>query len=264
MTRSRNIAAVGGFAVTVTLASLLAGCPSGGVGDPCIPEDEYKELFAGFKITEDNIESRSFQCQTRICLVNHFQGRVTCPTGQGAPALCDPRAPSCPVGEDCLASALGGSLTGGACATDEDCGTTADPGDTDTGYYCENGDCRLYVCSQPGDEDGVPPHHCFIPGTDTPVAYEVCGQCSNRPPDKAVYCSCRCGVAEGEEEDEDFNFCECPEGYACAEIRKNIGLGDPLLTGKYCIKEGTQYQSENDCGAVSGNYNPSFCKGQGG
>ena len=60
----------------------LVGCPSGGVGDPCIPEEEYLENFAGFKLTEENIESRSFQCKTRICLVNHFQGRVSCPQGQ--------------------------------------------------------------------------------------------------------------------------------------------------------------------------------------
>ena len=28
------------------------------------------------------MESRSFQCETRLCLVNHFQGRVSCPYGQ--------------------------------------------------------------------------------------------------------------------------------------------------------------------------------------
>ena len=38
---------------------------------------------------EENIESRSFQCQTRICLVNHFQGRVSCPLGQGPRRSCN-------------------------------------------------------------------------------------------------------------------------------------------------------------------------------
>src|SRR5690349_2867618 len=57
-------------------------CQSGGVGDPCTPEDEYNTQFPGFKLAEENIESRSFQCATRICLVNHFQGRVSCPYGQ--------------------------------------------------------------------------------------------------------------------------------------------------------------------------------------
>lgn len=29
-----------------------------------------------------NAEARSFQCETRLCLVDHFQGRVTCKYGQ--------------------------------------------------------------------------------------------------------------------------------------------------------------------------------------
>ena len=58
------------------------GCESGGVGEPCVPEDEYQTRFSGFAVTEVNVESRSFQCETRLCLVNHFQGRVSCRLGQ--------------------------------------------------------------------------------------------------------------------------------------------------------------------------------------
>ena len=79
----------------------LVGCPAGGVGDPCTPEDEFRENFAGFDLTEANIESRSFQCQTRVCLVNHFQGRVSCPTGQQAPTGCSENANACGAGEVC-------------------------------------------------------------------------------------------------------------------------------------------------------------------
>src|SRR5690349_3864783 len=61
-----------------------SSCQSGGIGDPCIPEDEYKGIFGGFRVSQENIESRSFQCESRICLVNHFQGRVSCPLGQTA------------------------------------------------------------------------------------------------------------------------------------------------------------------------------------
>jgi hypothetical protein len=72
-----------------TLAALAAygalGCESGGVGAPCIPEDEYNQDFNGFALTEVNVESRSFQCETRVCIVNHFQGRVSCPYGQQDP-----------------------------------------------------------------------------------------------------------------------------------------------------------------------------------
>ena len=38
--------------------------------------------FLGFHVAEVNVESKSFQCETRLCLANHFQGRVTCPYGQ--------------------------------------------------------------------------------------------------------------------------------------------------------------------------------------
>ena len=38
--------------------------------------------FTGFDEKEVNVESKSFQCRTRICLVNHFRGRVSCPYGQ--------------------------------------------------------------------------------------------------------------------------------------------------------------------------------------
>ena len=70
-----------GVAALLGLAAL--GCEPGGVGDPCTPEDEYEPSFSGFAQTEVNVESRSFQCETRLCLVNHFKGRVSCPYGQG-------------------------------------------------------------------------------------------------------------------------------------------------------------------------------------
>src|SRR5262245_62489681 len=68
--------------VTLALGVFATGCQSGGIGDPCTPEDEYQQYFSGYEVTEVNIESRSFQCETRLCLVNHFQGRVSCPYGQ--------------------------------------------------------------------------------------------------------------------------------------------------------------------------------------
>jgi hypothetical protein len=68
----------------ISLVLFALGCESGGVGEPCTPEDEYQEDFNGFAVTEVNVESRSFQCETRVCLVNHFRGRVSCPYGQSA------------------------------------------------------------------------------------------------------------------------------------------------------------------------------------
>jgi hypothetical protein len=60
------------------------GCGDEGIGDPCTPEQEYNADFLGFDEKEVNVESKSFQCRTRLCLVNHFRGRVSCPYGQGA------------------------------------------------------------------------------------------------------------------------------------------------------------------------------------
>lgn len=70
------------FGLAALLGLNALGCQPGGVGDPCIPEDEYRQQVAGYGVTEVNVESRSFQCETRVCLVNHFQGRVSCPYGQ--------------------------------------------------------------------------------------------------------------------------------------------------------------------------------------
>lgn len=75
------------FVAAAALGLLAVGCQAGGVGDPCVPEDEYQTEFSGYAVQEVNIESRSFQCTTRVCLVNHFQGRVTCPYGQSAPPV---------------------------------------------------------------------------------------------------------------------------------------------------------------------------------
>ena len=73
--------------VTFGLSIFSSGCQSGGIGDPCVPEDEYQLYFSGYSVTEVNLESRSFQCETRLCLVNHFHGRVTCPYGQPDPMM---------------------------------------------------------------------------------------------------------------------------------------------------------------------------------
>jgi hypothetical protein len=100
------LAALAAGSVSV-LAVVPVACQSGGVGDPCTPEDEYNAQFAGFKVEQENIESRSFQCATRICLVNHFQGRVSCPQGQATPVGCNPsnNGAEC-AGKQCIPSQI--------------------------------------------------------------------------------------------------------------------------------------------------------------
>jgi hypothetical protein len=84
------------WSVALLLGLSALGCTPGGVGDPCTPEDEYQQNFNGFQVTETNVESRSFQCETRLCLVNHFQGRVSCRLGQASQV--DPTGKPLPAG----------------------------------------------------------------------------------------------------------------------------------------------------------------------
>lgn len=302
--------------IAVGMVGILPiACQSGGVGDPCTPEDEYDPAFGGFKVTEENIESRSFQCQTRICLVNHFQGRVSCPLGQDPMQItfcnathpcaqgkcknvstvatpCDPTKNNMSGGNpDC-----GGTLTcnkaGGFCQCnqDADCVDISLGAANGVGLFCDASThiCTAGICHTEGDCQSADnttaqntdtvnglkqPKPCCVPGGDAngdvPVAVGVCGQCtggsgmtSTRNGDQAVYCSCRCDVADGQPPEPDFNFCKCPSGFSCTQIRANVGLGDAELTGKYCIKEGTQFvDATTQCGNVLGAFPMGECSG---
>jgi hypothetical protein len=79
------------------LAAISPGCKDEGVGDPCTPEQEYDQSFLGFDEKEVNVESKSFQCRTRICLVNHFRGRASCTFGQSSDGVAPNGAPK----DDC-------------------------------------------------------------------------------------------------------------------------------------------------------------------
>jgi hypothetical protein len=275
------------------IAAVPLACRSGGVGDPCTPEAEAHPDFGGFALTQEYIESRSFQCSTRVCLVNHFQGRVSCPLGQAASTIRDCGGPDgaheelCDAsrGEKCVASrrlapacdpqeprACDGI---GSCDPDQRicvCDPNTVPPD---GYHCTpEGSVSVltsFVCHVPGacqtadgTAEGNAGKDCCVPSSDTPVGVPVCGQCarsSGRDAREAVYCSCRCGVADG------VDFCTCPSGFTCSEIRPLIGIegaGDRELTGKYCIKQGSAYGgSEVACGVVEGNHEEP-CAGIGG
>jgi len=164
----------------------------------------------------------------------------------------------------------------------------SNPGTFPDGFTCDPekdgasiGFLKTYICHKENncqtadgtDNDGK---DCCIPGTDTPVSVPVCGQCnkgSQREAESAVYCSCRCGPPEtdGNPEtndiapDDDFNYCTCPTGFTCSEIRRDVGLGDQQLTGKYCIKEGTAFKSVNDLTCeVAGYFARPQCEGVGG
>jgi hypothetical protein len=172
--------------LTAVSGIVSSACQAGGVGDPCIPEDEYNKNFSGYHETEVNVESRSFQCETRVCLVANFRGRVSCPFGQP-----------------------------GAKASN---GMALNTADTNT----------------PADD------RCYIPGTRqidaNTINVPVDPQLLARPPDKAVYCSCRCDGP-----DKNAQYCDCPSGYRCQKLVDAYGTsGGAQLAGSYCIKDGTE------------------------
>lgn len=222
MTRSILIViVVGAFLATVA----GSGCAPGGVGDPCIPEAEYNTCFAGFSQTEVNTESRSFQCQTRLCLVNHFQGRVSCPYGQTA------------QGTGTLTCADGTTPMGGppyvACTTAQQSATVA-------GAFV--GCPSEPTCTIPGGAT-------VIGSATSPIAQEyqiqvtVPPQITPRQTANAVYCSCRCANSEGQTNDGEV-YCQCPDGYECAQqLVTQISASNGNLAGGYCIKSGTAYDS---------------------
>jgi hypothetical protein len=76
----------------------LGGCGDSGesktkhVGDPCTPSYESRPTFSGWRLEEMNVEGAHPACGAGVCLVNHFQGRVSCPYGQSElEALEEPR-----------------------------------------------------------------------------------------------------------------------------------------------------------------------------
>jgi hypothetical protein len=197
-----------GLAVSVFAVALSGtGCQSTGVGDPCTPEKEYDPTFAGFVEQEVSTEGESFQCMTRLCLVNHFQGRATCPYGQDSMGN-----PIPPATAGCVTPGISSPVTGPL-------------------------------------SNGKP--------IDPMIGEAVSPQCTDRSKDQTVYCSCRCADINGTQNG--GNFCNCPDGFTCTQLVSSLSAAsDQGLTGAYCIKSGTAFNSTSGattcttCGGVNG------------
>jgi hypothetical protein len=205
------------FATLATFVAVSAvsaqGCKASGVGDPCIPEQEFNQAFSGFDPQEVNVESKSFQCLTRVCLVNHFRGRVTCPYGQDQSGTALPTSDGASgggfPGQDAEGNAYDRCVIPGA--------TTADN--------------TTEITGAPGDPNGALVHP----------------QCYDRQAANTVYCSCRCANADGKTDD-GANYCTCPDGFSCSQLVNPVaGSGNEFLAGAYCIKQGTEYTNFGSC-----------------
>jgi hypothetical protein len=188
-----------------------SGTPiSGAFGGPCTPEEEFNPRFPAFDVHEVTVEAQSLECATHICLVNHFQGRVSCPYGQ----------------------AVDGSPRQGATAECADNNPLSG---------------RAPGCCTPGIPQAVTGPLSNNMPVDLTTQQTVPGQCTQRTADKAVYCSCRCANVGGTTND-GATYCTCPGGYSCTQLPFDIGVNGPL-SGAYCIKGGTQYDPNQSCTA---------------
>ncbi len=75
---------------SLMILGLMAGCPSTGVGDPCVPEQIPSD---GFDPQESYIEASSVQCRTRVCMVYRLDGDPSqsfeeCIAAGGSPQAC--------------------------------------------------------------------------------------------------------------------------------------------------------------------------------
>ncbi len=58
------------------------GNAASAIGAPCVPSFETSATFGGFRSEDVTLDESNPACGSAVCLVNHFQGRVTCPYGQ--------------------------------------------------------------------------------------------------------------------------------------------------------------------------------------
>jgi hypothetical protein len=90
--RTPDVSLPEGCLVGASEAGFDAGTPEAAViGTPCIPSQETSATFDGFASSEISLESIPTKSGTPTCLVDHFQGLVTCPYGQSASG----EAPAC-------------------------------------------------------------------------------------------------------------------------------------------------------------------------
>lgn len=180
------------------------------IGAACVPAEESDRTFQGFSVTDVSIEPTTGGCGPNVCMLNHFQGRVTCPYGQTAPG----EGPAGPAGspaakvhseDGCVLPQMtpgAGSTTWQVTATDVSV----------TGFSAGT----------------VPPQIIGVGAGD-------------RTANKTVYCSCRCANVDGVRDDAG-PYCACPSGLTCTPLVTPVVPGDKRA-GSYCVLDGTGYSA---------------------
>ncbi len=199
---------------------LACGGESEIVGQECVAESEYSVQSRGFFDTEISVETGSPGCGGQVCLVNNFQGRVTCPYG---------------ADESDVMKFINLLDTDPAAAL-----AYAQTPDPETGALPR-------ICLVPGADGSA---------VDDYVLESVDPQHESRPPSDAVYCTCRCAgppdasdPAGGPAE-----YCECGEGFTCEHLLDDLGFDDDTAVGSYCVRNGTMdFDRGAECRESAGN-----------
>lgn len=185
-----------------SFALATMGCASSGVGDPCTPEAELVPTFGQSTSADLVIDVNAMQCETRVCLSHYFQGRVSCPFGNGR------KGGQATPGAKCLAVpgkrglfTLDGALTGGLC------------------------------CPQLGDLEQRPLDRAVgAQCAERPAADAVYCTCRCDVPDDPAI------------DRKSINLCACPSGFTCTPLCDNdhgsCSVAPKGRWGSYCVKNG--------------------------
>ncbi len=76
----------GGVSTSAGAAGTAGAATGLPLGSTCVDTDESEANFSGYNAREVNLDPASTECSSKLCLKNHFQGRVSCPYGQAAGA----------------------------------------------------------------------------------------------------------------------------------------------------------------------------------
>jgi hypothetical protein len=151
-----------------------AATEAGPVGTQCVPSTEDVATFDGFEVHEVNVVGPSSGSASggTVCVVDHFQGRVTCPYGQDAQG-------HAPAGASPCSTPDGPAVVGAVhpWCTDRpaskvvtwSCRCANAQGDTNDGYpYCvcpASTTCTQLVPSVGAAEDDFSGAYCVPNGT---------------------------------------------------------------------------------------------------
>jgi hypothetical protein len=70
------------------------------LGERCLPPREYLASFQNFRVDSVTVVTNTPQCESGLCLVNHFQGRVSCPYGNTHESVIPPDRCYLPASEE--------------------------------------------------------------------------------------------------------------------------------------------------------------------